>query len=423
MLQNTDSNTNGVFPPFNNHFPNNTSQIINYYINVTQNLNMNSHNVGLSSAILNFQDIKNPPVKDDISKKELEETTLLNSFINFGNFISLFQIKYNNQIYANYTKNIEKENKNKLKEEKNIIGKKRNKNEINIMLNSKKNKNIKYDIKQKNCNLSKSQNKENNKKINNSNEVININKEIKHKIKININPWKNISDENVINLNEQLENEKNKLKKATQSKEYQNKNINGKKKKKCKELLQDTFLENLDQSKKDFVIIIDNSRFEKSNKFKNTTLKKSESSKINMKKSNSIIKKGNNISKIHKNYKHHFTSQKRICPKRTKFQSTECIFHGDNYEKTSSAIDFMKYNFNFIEKIKPLKKIENEENQVVNLKIEKSIYKNNYENNKSYLSDIKLIWPIGKNEGNNTKLINKKKLKEGTDIINEGKFS
>ena len=291
------------------------------------------------------------------------------------------------------------------------------------MLNSKKNKNIKYDIKQKNCNLSKSQNKENNKKINNSNEVININKEIKHKIKININPWKNISDENVINLNEQLENEKNKLKKATQSKEYQNKNINGKKKKKCKELLQDTFLENLDQSKKDFVIIIDNSRFEKSNKFKNTTLKKSESSKINMKKSNSIIKKGNNISKIHKNYKHHFTSQKRICPKRTKFQSTECIFHGDNYEKTSSAIDFMKYNFNFIEKIKPLKKIENEENQVVNLKIEKSIYKNNYENNKSYLSDIKLIWPIGKNEGNNTKLINKKKLKEGTDIINEGKFS
>ena len=125
MLQNTDSNTNGVFPPFNNHFPNNTSQIINYYINLTQNLNMNSHNVGLSSAILNFQDIKNPPVKDDISKKELEETTLLNSFINFGNFISLFQIKYNNQIYANYTKNIEKENKNKLKEEKNIIGKKK----------------------------------------------------------------------------------------------------------------------------------------------------------------------------------------------------------------------------------------------------------------------------------------------------------
>ena len=78
------------------------------------------------------------------------------------------------------------------------------------------------------------------------------------------------------------------------------------------------------------------------------------------------IKKGNEISiviKIPKKKKNN-----------NKIQSTECIYHGDDYEKTNNPINFMKYNYNYNEDIKQKKMYINDEKAIYNLP---KIYGNN----------------------------------------------
>ena len=60
----------------------------------------------------------------------------------------------------------------------------------------------------------------------------------------------------------------------------------------------------------------------------------------------------NNLNKTKKvkrrRVKTNFTYKKSNKTKNICYQSTQCIFHGDNYKNTNSSIEFMKYNYNFI---------------------------------------------------------------------------
>ena len=194
-----------------------------------------------------------------------------------------------------------------------------------------------------------------------------------------------------------------------------------KKRNRYKELLKDTILENLDRTKNDISIIITNSEStntpDKEGGPKNTK---------NMKRKKNLSNSTNNINKTNKlkNLKKRFTYKKKIKKNNIHYQSTECIFHGDNYENTNSASDFMKYNYNYLEEIKqPKKKIDEAEKQVIN-SVPEIICKNNYLKNKNNLSDLKPLWLRSKFKGNDIDLnekINliKNKIKDGKDDINE----
>jgi hypothetical protein len=113
---------------------------------------------------------------------------------------------------------------------------------------------------------------------------------------------------------------------------------------------------------------------------------------LNFKNNNSKNgKKTNILRNIRKNNSHHFT-QKKKAKSNVKFQSTQCIFHGENYQKTNSAIEFMKYNYNYIKEKEEFKKIKDAERQTVQIDPTNLLYNNNYENNKNDLSNIKKIW-------------------------------
>ena len=93
---------------------------------------------------------------------------------------------------------------------------------------------------------------------------------------------------------------------------------------------------------------------------------------------------------------------------------TKVIFHGENYKNTTSSIDFMKYNFDFIieEQYKTKKLITNYNEQHIDmLKIEP--FYNNYNQNNQNLDEIKLKWSRDKFIGNN------KELKNALNIIKD----
>ena len=154
-----------------------------------------------------------------------------------------------------------------------------------------------------------------------------------------------------------------------------------KRKNKYEELLKDTFLFHIGEKKERN--IISNSNEEPSKK-------------TNKKRSLNKNDNSNNKKNDKKNLK----------------QST-MIFHGENYEKTKSPLNFMKYNFNYIKKEnhKLNKLIENKEQQHINLPLfhllnmkindlynipkniwNPSLYKNNIPL-KDILSKIEKIWP------------------------------
>jgi hypothetical protein len=85
---------------------------------------------------------------------------------------------------------------------------------------------------------------------------------------------------------------------------------------------------------------------------------------------------------------------------------TKVIFHGENYEKTKSSIDFMKYNFDFSieEQYKTKKLITDYEHQHIDLiKINENFY-DNYNANNHNLENTEQKWSRKKFEGDNKEL-------------------
>ena len=153
MLSNKDLNKNKTFPLIKSQIPNNNSQIINCYINLTQNLNMNNHNCSLVTQIPLAKNSTNL-TPEKLNPGQFNNTALLNTVINMN---YLVQMQANYQHYSQLISNVNSTNLNqnekKLKETPNMMGKKRSRKSKNdeIKINIKKtDKNIKNIIKEKN---------------------------------------------------------------------------------------------------------------------------------------------------------------------------------------------------------------------------------------------------------------------------------
>ena len=383
MLLNNDLNKNKNFPFIANQFQNNTSQINNFYINLSENLNMNnnSNNVLVHENPKNGNNIIPHPINNILTNE-----TFFNAFINLRSFLSILQIQSAYQQYSQLLNNINiSKEKEKTLMQKDFVGNKRNRE----IIENKNNKNTNKASK--------------NNKLNSINSIS--------------------AKENKLVFEKEFKNEEMELKRFKKDNKNAHHSKKGIKIKRYKELLQDTILENLDRPKKKFSIIINNSKFEKeSNNQKNKSINKRKKTKV-LKglNNNSILKKSNSgIDKVNKSNKlqnkYNFDKNKNSKNNYGKYQSTECIFHGDKYEKTKSPKDFMKYNYNYIEKIKPKNTTEKKVKKAVDL--QKMINLNNYENNNYNLSDIKPIWLRSKFKGDDSELRKctifiKQKHKEG----------
>ena len=103
---------------------------------------------------------------------------------------------------------------------------------------------------------------------------------------------------------------------------------------------------------------------------------------------------------------------------------TKVIFHGKDYKETQNAIDFMKYNFDFIidEQYKSKKLITDYSKKhaiIENSKGDKNIYEN-YNYSEQHLDEIKNKWSREKFLGDNKEL--KKAINKIKDSFNERKI-
>ena len=199
-----------------------------------------------------------------------------------------------------------------------------------------------------------------------------------------------------------------------------------KKKNKYEELLKDTLLEHIGETKttksvNHLQIIKSNQKpisNQKNKKISKPKIKSLTDKSINNK--NNKIKKKIKIKDLHHrrkiNHKINLKNKSNILEdlqeKKTNDKNeinsklTKVIFHGEKYENTKSKIDFMKYNFNFNveEQYKSKKKITNYDQQHINLlKINDSIYAN-YNYNSANLEEIKIKWSRKKFKGSNKEL-------------------
>ena len=394
MLSNQDLNQNNICPLINNQIQNNTSQIINYYINCTQNLNMNNPNYSWMPQISLMENSHNLTSNNQNLSQMYANLALLNAFISMTNYINNFQTQSNQQQNAEMMTNCNNaminQNEIKVKEVPNFCKKKRSRDYKNNDCNIKTAKNIKIiNTEEKNGIIEKNKIEHS---INNEMNKIDEQKQYGEKININFEP-----------KSEKTENNDQKISETTTKIEK----LNRKKKiNKYKELLQDSILENLDNHINDVSIIINNTEYDENNhksKNKNVNTKgkkviNSNKNKKNLNFKKKINSKDGKLSNEHnRRYNHHVTNKKNTKSNFIKYQSTKCIFHGDDYQKTKSAIDFMKYNYNYFEEKKEPTKINDADKQTVQLELSEIIYSNNYENNKNNLSDIKKIWPKSMN--------------------------
>ena len=277
------------------------------------------------------------------------------------------------------------------------------------------------------------------------------NKETNESINQNI-----IKDEQFLEKTEQIcekneKNEKDVIDGSSQEQDQQNKEIKieeTKKKKKRKrnyaELLQDSFLEHIGEPKKKVSesvkqlvnINIETIKKKRKNDSKN---KKKQKSQNELNESNDKISKSQSSLKDKKKVKikplrnqkkkpqHKITlkNNKDILADLEKNKTgeksvsnpklTKVIYHGDNYEKTKSTIDFMKYNFDFSieEQYKTKKLITDYDHQHIDLnKINETFY-DNYNTNNHNLENTEQKWSRKKFEGDN------KELKKAISLIRD----
>ena len=139
----------------------------------------------------------------------------------------------------------------------------------------------------------------------------------------------------------------------------------------------------------------------KKSKARNLRNQKKRQHKITIKNNNNILadlKKDENDQKSLTN------------PKLTKIN-----FHGDNYEKTTSPTDFMKYNFDFQieEQYKTKKLITDYDEQHIDMMKMKDNFYDNYNYNEQHLDEIEQKWSRKKFDGSN------KELKKVINIIRD----
>ena len=413
MKSNQNIIENKTNPPIYNQFQINTSQIINYYFNLSQYLNMsNNLNNTQSQNLPTNVKTENQPLNQQNSNQTLSQINngALNQLINIGNMLALLQLHSTYQQYSLLMKNMNTNEKIK-KYNTNLIG-----NKVNREIKDR-GKKINNKI-NKNSNIKKNGSFQKNKKK--SEKIFKVNNSLNNNIK---EESKSIKEDGIHfeqnfkgKISLELKNEKEKkVSESGNNKKYNEKKLKNKTNK-YKYLLQDSLLEKLDKPKKDISIVINNEEFEKAyEKFR-----KSEKKRNLKKKSNSLNIKKN---KIKKNRINKFNLDKNTQLNYTKYPSTKCIFHGDNYEKTNSALDFMKYNYNLTETVKK-SYINDNENKVVS--VPEIIYMNNFENKNYNLSDIKPLWLRSKFNGDKIELNNcinsiKQKLQEGRDNTDEEK--
>ena len=419
-------------PLEDNQFLNNTSLLNNYYINLTQNLNLNNFNENknpnyLINPNLSMLNLYNQNTNENLPKLSLVN---LNTFINLNNFISLLQMQESLKSYQELLVNNNGSQKAEKSAEINtkMIGIKRNREEFgNNDSNNNHDKNIKIIINEKNGNYSKKKNLQviiEKKKLNKKR---NVNKAIKTNNNNNTNFNQPFGPTIEIDLRKKDKNEENDLKIYEKEIKNEKKRKRNKKRNRNKELLKDTLLENLDKEKNDISIIINNPENEISpNLLKNEEPSRVKRQKIIKRPKPCISNKYKSKKVKNRRAKTNFSYKRRNKQNNIRYQSTKCIFHGKNYENTNSPSDFMKYNYNFIEEIKQPKKNDDKIKQDLNIKIPNIICENNYENHINNISELKPIWLRSQFKGNDTELnkcINliKNNLKDGRDDINEEK--
>lgn len=403
MQRNQNTNEKKNNSPIINQFPINASQIINYYINLSQNLNMN-----YNPNNQNIGQIQTVPINE---KKENSFSTQQNSnftinqfnyetldqLFNMRNLIAMLQLQAAYRQYSLLMENMNA-NLNSVKDNTNLIGNKMNrekkdKNIINNNSNIKKNGNI-FEIK------------------NSLNNYLNV-------MPKSLN--KNDNDVDIEPKSEEktLTEEKNE-KNSGSSKKGKNEKERKTKINRYKDLLYDSLLENLDKPKKEISVIINTEEFEKAYE----KIMKSKKNRKPKKKRNKVESKLK-FEKTKKLKKNDFNLNEKSQLNYNRYPLTKCIFHGDNYKTTNSALDFMKYNYNFEEINKQHNKNKKNKNKVVNLP--EIIYANNFDNMNDNLSEIKPKWLRSKFNGNKDELNNyinlfKSKSQEERDFIDEEKY-
>ena len=227
-----------------------------------------------------------------------------------------------------------------------------------------------------------------------------------------------------------------------------------KKKKNYAELLHDTILEHIGEPKKKVISTIENDPLDlelKNNKYKTDIKNKNknktgnkdknisntptennnieldetlENTEIKDKDKNKKLKIKNQRSQKKKQHKITIKNNKDILADLDKDKNdnneinpklTKVIFHGENYEKTKSTIDFMKYNFDFRleEQYKTKKLITDYDQQHIDLtRINQKLYEN-YNSNSQNLNEIEQKWSRKKFVGDN------KDLKKVISIIKD----
>ena len=233
------------------------------------------------------------------------------------------------------------------------------------------------------------------------------------------------------------------------NKKKERKNKGKKNKKNYEELLKDTFLEHIGESKKK-LIAVENDSSEKNTKNNSIKTDIKNKNKTNFCKEktvpimsdslaleeklieNQTIKDKNQKPKIKSNVQQK-KKQHKITIKnnndiladlqkdkpnkisKSNPKLTKVIFHEGNYENTKSAIDFMKYNFYFSveEQYKAKKVITDYGQQHIDLDIINDKFYDSFNANNQNLEKIEQKWSRNKFEGDN------KELKKAINIIKD----
>lgn len=237
-----------------------------------------------------------------------------------------------------------------------------------------------------------------------------------------------------------------------EKKEKEEKKKGKRKKKISEELLKDTFLEHIGESKKKIISTIEeessNLKKKPNNNKSNTKIKNNnrniernfpkDNKQINLEEKNidenSESKDKDKIKKSKsRNLRYQKKRQHKITIKNnnniladlqkadndeksvTNPKLTKINFHGENYENTTSPSDFMKYNFDFQieEQYKTKKLINDYDEQHIDLLKIKDNYYDNFNYNELNLDRIEQKWSRNKFEGDN------KELKKVINIIRD----
>jgi hypothetical protein len=164
----SDKNSKEAFPPLINQLQNDKSQIINYYFNLTHNLNMN--NVGYESMFKFplYGDSVNSNKSQENQNQVLANAALFNTYLNMSNYFNMLQMQASfnkhQQLHSHMNNYQSNQNNKKPNQNSKLLVKKRKmetKKDNNDEINKKNDKNFKNIINVKNGSPQKNKNESN----------------------------------------------------------------------------------------------------------------------------------------------------------------------------------------------------------------------------------------------------------------------